>query len=379
MKLETLLARAGLIDKEPTGAVSAPIYMSATFRHPEPGVSTGFDYSRTSNPTRQVLEETLAALEGGARGLAFSTGMAAITAALSLFSSGDHLVVSEDLYGGTYRLFDKVFSRFGLSADFVDTTDPRVVETAIKPSTKALFIENPSNPLMKISPMEALADLCRKKGLLCLVDNTFMTPCRQKPLDLGADIVIHSGTKYLGGHNDLLSGVLVAADEGIGDRLAFIQNSTGAVLSPLDSWLLLRGLKTLAVRFDRVEENAGKIARWLAARPDIGAVYWPGLDGHPGSGQHGRQSFGPGAMLSFRVANEEAARRVIGRVRVISFAESLGGVESLITWPAVQTHADIPAADRNRLGVTGDLLRLSAGIENSDDLIADLDQALGSP
>ena len=376
LHLETLLAQVGRAHRDPTGAISVPIYQTAVFRHPGLGQSTGYDYSRTANPTRTALEQAVAQLEGGERGLAFASGLAAITTLALLFGPGDHLVASDDLYGGTYRLFEKVLGPLGISVSYVDTSDAAAVEAALRPSTRAVFVETPTNPTMKISDIGAIARLARPRGILTVADNTFMSPYLQRPLTLGCDVVIHSATKYLGGHNDLVAGLLVVRDAELGERLAGLQNATGAVLGPQDCWLLLRGMKTLGVRMDRQQHNAARIAGWLAAQPQIERVYYPGLLDHPGSGIHSRQASGPGAMVSFAVRQEGLVEQVLGRVRVISFAESLGGVESLITFPAVQTHGDVPAELRERLGITNRLLRMSVGIEAADDLIADLEQAL---
>jgi len=362
---------------ERTGAISFPIYPSATYRHPGVGQSTGYDYTRSGNPTREVLEEALAELEGGARGLAFASGMAALTTLFLHFSSGDHLVVSEDLYGGTYRVLDQVFAKFGLTASYVDSTDLQAVERAITPQTRALLIETPGNPLLGIADLATLGELCRQRELLFIVDNTFLTPVLQRPFAFGADIVVHSGTKYLGGHSDLCAGVLVTREPELGDRLYFLQNSTGGILPPQDCWLLIRSLKTLCLRMQRHCQSAGIIARWLAEHPQVTRVYYPGLAAHPGHALAEAQSDGFGGMLSFRVTSPELARRVLERIELISFAESLGGVETLMTLPAVQTHGDIPAEDRARLGIDETLLRLSVGLEEPDDLIRDLDKALG--
>ena len=374
--LETRLVQLGVGRDERTGAISFPIYPSATYRHPGVGESTGFDYTRSGNPTRQLLEEALALLEGGARGLAFASGMAALTTLFLHFSAGDHLVVSEDLYGGTYRVLAQIFSKLGLAATYVDTADTRAVTAAVRGNTRALLVETPGNPVLGVADLEALGELCRQRQLLFIVDNTFLTPVLQRPFDFGADVVIHSATKYLGGHNDLCAGALVARTAEMGERLYFLQNSTGAILSPQDSWLLLRSLKTLPLRLERHCANALQVAGWLQRHPRVAAVYFPGLPEHPGHALSRRQAQGFGGMLSFRVRSPELARQVLQRVRLISFAESLGGVESLITLPAVQTHADIPPAERARLGICDCLLRLSVGIETCGDILADLEQAL---
>jgi cystathionine gamma-synthase/cystathionine beta-lyase len=374
--LESRIVQLGVGRDEKTGAISFPIYPSATYRHPGVGESTGFDYTRSGNPTRQLLEEGLALLEGGSRGLAFASGMAALTTLFLHFSNGDHIVVSEDLYGGTYRLLDQIFAKLGITANYVDTGDLNAVAAAITPQSRALLLETPGNPLLGVSDIAALAALCRRHNLLFCVDNTFLTPVLQRPLDLGADVVIHSGTKYLGGHNDLCSGVLVANDVALGERLYFLQNATGGVLPPQDCWLLIRSLKTLTLRMERHCQNALQIARWLQRQPQVTAVYYPGLEDHPGHELSKQQSSGFGGMLSFRVSSPELARQVLKKIELISFAESLGGVESLLTLPAIQTHGDIPEAERERRGICASLLRFSVGIENVDDLIADLEQAL---
>lgn len=375
--LETRIIQIGVGRDQRTGAISYPIYPSATYRHPAVGESTGFDYTRSGNPTRQMLEEGLAILEGGVRGLTFGSGMAALTTLLLHFSSGDHFVVSEDLYGGTYRVLDQVFAKFGLGATYVDTSNSAAVAAAITPQTKALLVETPGNPLLGVADLKTLGELCRSRGLLLLVDNTFLTPLLQRPLEYGADVVIHSATKYLGGHSDLCAGVLVAREAALGERLYFLQNSTGAILPPQDCWLLIRSLKTLALRMERHCATALQVARWLKAHPRVTAVYYPGLEDHPGHELSKQQTRGFGGMLSFRVESDELARAVLKKLRLISFAESLGGVESLMTLPAVQTHGDVPPAERQRLGICESLLRLSVGIEAVEDIIADLEQALG--
>jgi cystathionine gamma-synthase/cystathionine beta-lyase len=373
---ETHLVQLGVGADERTGAISPPIHPSATYRHPGVGESTGYDYTRSINPTREILEKGLAELEGGARGLAFSSGMAALTTFFLHFSHGDHLVVSEDLYGGTYRVLDQIFANFGLTVTYVDTTDTEAVAEAVTGQTKALLVETPGNPLLGIADLAALGRLCREHKLIFAVDNTFLSPVLQRPFEFGADVVIYSATKYLGGHNDLCAGVLVAREEELGERLYFLQNSTGAVLPPFDCWLLLRSLKTLALRIDRHCKSALVVARWLEQHPKVTDIYYPGLEKHPGHELSCRQASGFGGMLSFRVASDELARNVLERLRLISFAESLGGVESLMTLPAVQTHGDIPESERKRLGICESLLRLSVGTESVEDIIADLEQAL---
>lgn len=376
MRIETRLAQIGNRQDPATGAVSPPVYHSATFSHPALGQSTGYDYTRTLNPTRKVLENAIAELENGTRGFAFASGMAAISCLSGLFGPGDHLIASNDLYGGTYRLMEHILRRYGIGITYVDTGDLAAVEAAVQPNTRALFIETPTNPTMKITDIAGCCSIARKNGLLVMVDNTFMTPYFQRPLELGADIVLHSGTKYLGGHNDVLSGLVVVKDEELGEKLFFLQNSVGAVLGPQDCWLMIRGIKTLALRMEKHQENARLVAEWLSRHPQVSKVYYPGLAGHPGKAVHERQSTGYGGMLSFEVTDERMVEPLLANVKMVTFAESLGGVESLITYPAQQTHFDIPKEVREAYGVTGGLLRLSVGIEHYEDIIEDLAQAL---
>ncbi len=359
-----------------TGAVSIPIYQSATFRHPGLYQSTGYDYSRLQNPTREELENTIASLENGKCGMAFSTGMAAVSAVIHLFSPGDHIIVSDDLYGGTYRLFEEIYSKYGLEFSYVDTSNFDDIKKALKPNSKAFFIESPSNPMMKVADLTAISALAKERGMLHIVDNTFLTPYFQRPLELGADIVLHSGTKYLGGHNDTLAGLVVVNDDILAENLRFTQKSEGAVLAPFDSWLLLRGIKTLAVRLERQQQNALQIASWLKTQKNVTKVFYVGLPEHEGYAVSKKQASGFGAMISFYVKDKSMVEQVLERVKVVIFAESLGGVESLITYPAVQTHAAIPEEIRDRLGVTDTLLRLSVGIEDVKDIIDDLEQSL---
>ncbi len=376
MKDATRVAQAGLNSGDPKGAISAPIYQTATFRHPGAGQSTGFDYTRTDNPTRRQLELEIAALEHGVYACAFSSGMAALTAIFFLFQSSDTIILSEDLYGGTWRLLEEVFKPLGIRGKYVDTADTAAVAAAVDSSVKGLLVETPSNPGMRISDLRALSALAKKHGLIHIVDNTFLSPLRQKPLDLGADLVIHSGTKYLAGHNDTLCGLVVAREQPLADRIRFLLNSAGAILSPLESWLVMRGMKTLALRLDRQEANALKLAEWLRRHPAVKAVHYPGLADHPGKAVNDAQASGPGGMISFRTHDGQSALKVIDSVRIISYAESLGGVESLITYPLTQTHAALPETLRLKTGVTDDLLRFSVGIEDWEDLRDDLDQAL---
>ncbi|AQR93016.1 trans-sulfuration enzyme family protein [Clostridium saccharoperbutylacetonicum] len=363
---------------ETTGAISFPIYQAATFKHHGLNNSTGYDYSRAQNPTREEAEKTLAVLEGGKSAIGFSSGVAAITACIHLFKTGDHILLSDDLYGGTYRLFDETFKDFGLEVTFVDTTSTKNILEAIKENTKGILIETPSNPMMKVTDIRATAEIAKNNNLLLIVDNTFLTPYYQKPLELGADIVVHSGTKFLGGHHDLLAGFIVANDDNILERLRRIHMSTGATLSPFDAWLILRGLKTLHIRLDRSQENSIKIAKFLESSPNVEKVYYVGLEAFEGYELNKQQATGFGATLSFRVKDKELIPKILESVKVIRFAESLGGVETLITYPFTQTHSEIPEEIKQKLGVDEYLLRLSVGIENIDDLINDLDKAINS-
>lgn len=377
LQFETISVRGASAGDSVTGAISYPIYQSTTFKHPELNKSTGYDYSRTNNPTREEVERTICLLEEGTEALAFSTGVAAITACFHLFKPGDHIIVSEDLYGGTFRLFNDIYSVFGIKSTFVDTTSLDNIKEAITDDTKAIFIETPSNPLMRVSDISDISYLCKKNKLILIVDNTFLTPYFQKPLLLGADIVIHSGTKFLGGHNDVLSGFLIANDNDIINKLKVVQNSTGATLSAFDSWLLLRGLKTLSIRLDKSQENAIIIANYLKRNENIEKVYYVGLEDHEGYNVNIVQSTGYGSMISFKVKKVSVVPKLLKKLEVISFAESLGGVETLITYPFTQTHVDMPNDLKQRLGVDERLLRLSVGIENINDLLDDLKSVLG--
>jgi cystathionine beta-lyase/cystathionine gamma-synthase len=375
--LSTLLAQAGNRRDPSTGAISAPIYQTASFGHPGLGQTTGFDYSRSSNPTRLVLEETLAAADGGYKGFAFASGLAAVDIVLHLFRSGDSIVVTEDLYGGTFRLFEKVFRPLGLEAIYVNTSDLIAVEQALqRPGVRAVFIESPTNPLLKITDIRAISALARPRGILTIVDNTFLTPVLQRPIALGADIVLYSATKYLAGHNDVIAGVAVVRTPELAEQIGFFQNAIGSILGPQDAWLTIRGLKTLPLRLRKQQENAQQIAEWLATHPHVRAVRYPGLPQHPGHDILVREHIGYGGMLAFEV--DEAARvpAILAGVKVFIFAESLGGVESLVTYPSVQTHADMAPALRERLGINDRLVRLSIGVENVNDLINDLRDVL---
>jgi len=376
MDVQTLCIH-GCHDKyDTTGAVSVPIFQSATFAHPGVGQSTGYDYSRLKNPTREHLEKTVAELENGTDAMAFSTGMAAISALMELFSPGDHIIASDDLYGGSHRLFYHISVKNGIAVDLVNTSNIPQIASHITPRTRAVFVETPTNPMMQVTDIAAVAALTKAHGLLLIVDNTFLTPYFQQPLRLGADIVIHSGTKYLGGHNDTLAGFLAIRDAALSEGLRFIYKTTGACLAPFDSWLLIRGIKTLAVRMERQQQNAVDIARWLDHCEKITAVHYVGLPSHPDYEISKRQATGFGAMISFEVSSAAAAVRVLERVQIIQYAESLGGVETLITYPMLQTHADVPKAEREAKGITDRILRLSVGLESVEDLIADLRQAL---
>lgn len=376
MDLRTVCIHGSDKKYDTAGAVSVPIFQSATFAHPGVGKSTGFDYSRQQNPTREHLEKTMAALERGTDALAFSSGMAALTALMELFAPGDRIIASDDLYGGSHRLFRNISAKNGIAVDFVNTSDASGIEPLIRPQTKAVFIETPTNPMMQVTDIAAAARVAKRHGLLLIVDNTFLTPYFQQPLKLGADIVLHSGTKYLGGHNDTLAGFLVVSDASLSEKLRFIYKTTGACLSPFDSWLLIRGIKTLSVRMERQQENAMSIAKWLCTQPKIKNVYYAGLPSHPGYEVSKKQSAGFGAMISFETDGESTAVRILERVQIIQYAESLGGVESLITYPMLQTHADVPKEEREAKGINERLLRLSVGLECADDLIADLKHAL---
>jgi cystathionine gamma-synthase len=359
-----------------TGAISAPIYQSSTFRHPGLGESTGFDYSRVINPTRSELEKTIALLEHGKYGLAFASGMGAISAIIKLFRPGDHIIVSEDLYGGTYRLFNDYYRPYGYTFSWVDTSDFSRIEHSLRPETAALFIETPSNPMMKVTDIRRCAELMRRRGGRLIVDNTFLSPWFQNPLDLGADMVVHSGTKYLAGHNDVLSGCIVHSDDRLEEALRNIQKSEGATLAPFDSWLMLRGIKTLGVRMERHEQNAAEVAGWLRGHAKVETVFYTGFTDHPQYELSRSQARGSGGMISFYLRNPADVPVLLHSLDLILFAESLGGVESLMTFPLAQTHQAIPEAMRLSAGVNDRLMRLSVGIEDAQDIIADLDSAL---
>jgi len=374
--IETLAAQAGVGTDRAFGAVSVPIYTTAIYRYDAFGKHRGFDYSRSENPTRQAAEKALAELEGGSFATAFSSGMAAISAVMTLFSAGDHILCSDDLYGGTYRLFEKILRPYGLTFDYADMGDPAAVAKKIRKKTRAVFIETPTNPLMKIADLKGVARTAKDRGILSIVDNTFMSPVLQRPLSLGVDIVVHSATKFLGGHNDLIGGAVIVSDPALGEKMHFAQKAVGAILSPFDAWLLLRGIKTLAVRVAHSQRNAESVAVFLAAHPFVKKVFFPGLPGHARRELHFSQSAGPGAVISFELKREAAVPRFLESLRLVILAESLGGVESLVTHPSTMTHADIPVEEQAAVGLTPALVRLSIGIENPDELIADIAQAL---
>ncbi|MEH7443468.1 bifunctional cystathionine gamma-lyase/homocysteine desulfhydrase [Bacillus sp. JJ1122] len=376
MKRKTKLIHGGIPGDKTTGAVSFPIYQVSTYKQDEVGVHKGYEYSRTGNPTRFALEELIKDLEEGKRGFAFGSGMAAITAVMMLFSSGDHIILTDDVYGGTYRVMNKVLNRIGIQSTFVDTTDLEAVKSAIKPNTKALYIETPTNPLLKVTDIKASAQLAKEHDLLTIVDNTFSTPYWQTPITLGADIVLHSATKYLGGHSDVVAGLVVVNDEKLADELHFVQNSTGGILGPQDSWLLVRGIKTLGLRMEAHEASTKKIVEFLSAHDGVKKIYYPGLETHPQHAIAKEQAGGFGGMVSFDVGSAEKAAEVLRKVKYFTLAESLGAVESLISVPAKMTHASIPAERRAELGITDGLIRISVGIEDVEDLIEDLKQAL---
>lgn len=372
---ETICVQGSGERKDIYGAVSTPVYFSATYAHPALGETTGYAYSRVNNPTRDELQETVAALERGTDALAFSTGMAAITAVFELFGKGDHIVATDDVYGGSVRLWEHLERRFGLQVSNVDTTDLGELEEAITPQTKAIFLETPSNPTMKVTDIRGAAEIAKRHSCLLIVDNTFLSPYFQQPLALGADIVVHSGTKYLGGHNDVLAGFTVVKDKDLAERLKFVYKTTGSCLAPMDSFLVLRGIKTLALRMEQHQRNALELATWLQKHPKVSKVYYIGLPDRPDREVINSQCSGYGGMISFRVDSPETAEKLLKDVKLIRFAESLGGVESLLTYPYKQTHTEVPEELRKKLGIDDTLLRLSVGIENVNDLIEDLEQA----
>ncbi|MFP3154298.1 PLP-dependent aspartate aminotransferase family protein [Lachnospiraceae bacterium ZAX-1] len=377
MNIKTTCVHGAANDTHCTGAITVPIYQSATFAHPSMGESSGYDYSRLQNPTREHLEQIVAKLENGFDALAFSSGMAAIATLMELFSIGDHIISSDDLYGGSIRYFDNISKKNGISVDYIDTNDLDKLKSLIGKETKAIFVETPTNPMMRVTDIAAVSKIAKEHDILLIVDNTFLTPYLQQPIALGADIVIHSGTKYLGGHNDTLAGFLICNSEALSEKLRFLIKTIGTGLSPFDSFLLVRGIKTLAIRMEKQEINARKVAEWMCRQPKIKAVHYVGLETHPDFELSKRQASGFGAMISFEVESEELACQILERIQLILFAESLGGVETLMTYPMTQTHADVPQEQREKNGINERLLRLSVGIEDIDDIISDLAQAIG--
>jgi cystathionine beta-lyase/cystathionine gamma-synthase len=376
MKFSTRAIHAGQDPDTATGAVTVPIYQTSTYAQEGLGRHKGFEYARTQNPTRLALEKNLAALEGGLSGFAFASGMAAINAVMTLLRAGDHVIVSDNTYGGTFRLFDKILRNFGLEFTYLDTREPQNVEDACQAQTRMVFIETPTNPVMSLTDIRAVAEITRRRGVRLVVDNTFMSPYFQRPIELGADIVVHSTTKYLNGHSDSVGGAVILDDEDDTRQLAFIQNAAGAILSPMDSWLVMRGTKTLEVRMVRHDENGRQVAQFLTENPRVKKVYYPGLKSHPQHELARRQMTGFGGMIAFETGSLENARRVLEGVRLCTLGESLGGVETLISHPATMTHASVPEGERNRLGITDGLVRISVGIEDVEDIIEDLDRAL---
>ncbi len=373
LRFDTLAVHAGQRPDPTTGAIMTPVYLTSTYVQDGPGVHKGYEYSRTQNPTRHALEACLAALEGGRHGLAFASGLAATDAVLHLLSSGDHVLASDDVYGGTFRLFDKVFRRHGLSFDAVDMTDPANVARALRPETRLVWIESPTNPMLKLVDLGAVVTIARAHGARTVVDNTFATPFFQRPLSHGIDLVVHSTTKYLNGHSDVVGGAIVTNDDDLHGRLAFLQNAVGAVPSPMDAFLVLRGLKTLPVRMERHARNALAVARSLEGHPQVERVVYPGLASHPQRELARRQMTGAGGMLTFVIRGGlPAASAFLRAVRVFACAESLGGVESLIEHPAIMTHASVPKETREKLGISDGLIRVSVGLESADDLVEDL-------
>ncbi len=375
-KIESALIHGGIYGDKRTGAVNVPIFQTSTFEQLELGKHTGYEYSRTGNPTREALEALIAELEKGKAGFAFGSGMAAITAVLSLFHTGDRIIISQNVYGGTFRVLDKVFDHFGIGYSIENTGDTEELEKKITDDVKAIMIESPANPLLSVTDIEKVAEIAHSHGLLTIVDNTFMTPYLQRPIELGADIVVHSATKYLGGHSDVVAGLVVVKTDELAEKIAFIQNSTGGVLGPFDSFLLIRGIKTLGVRMDRHVENAVKIAAFLENHEAFRKVYYPGSKDFPGRDIQFKQAKNGGAMISFELKENYCHKKFIDSLKLIALAESLGGVESLICHPSTMTHASIPEDIRQAVGITDGLIRLSPGIEDADDLIEDISQAL---
>lgn len=375
MAFSTDCIHAGQEPEAETGAVSVPIFQTSTYVQPELGRHKGYEYARTKNPTRSALEANLAALERGKHGHCFASGMSATDTVFRMLEKGDHVVAGENMYGGSYRLFSRVLEKFGLEFTYVDTSDVNAVRSALRPATKIVFLETPTNPMMTITDIAACADVAHRAGALVVVDNTFCSPYLQRPIDLGADIVVHSTTKFLNGHSDSVGGVVISNSDEIAEKIGFLQNAVGAILSPFDSWLVLRGVKTLAVRMKRHVENGEAMANYLAHQSKVKKVYYPGLPDHPQHALAKRQMSGFGALISFELGSYENAKKFLDRVRLCSLGESLGGVETLISHPATMTHASVPAETRKRLGITPGLVRISVGIEDIEDLIADVENA----
>ncbi|MFQ3546231.1 bifunctional cystathionine gamma-lyase/homocysteine desulfhydrase [Halobacillus rhizosphaerae] len=376
MRKKTQLIHGGITGDDKTGAVSVPIYQVSTYRQDGVGQHRGYEYSRTGNPTRFALEELIKELEGGHAGFAFGSGMAAITAVLMTFNQGDHVIFTDDVYGGTYRLVNNVINRFGLDVSFVDTSDVKNIEQAITDRTKAVYVETPTNPLLKITDLKKVSELAKSKDLTFIVDNTFSTPYWQNPIEFGADIVLHSATKYLGGHSDVVAGLVVVNSQKLAEEVHFVLNSSGGILGPQDSWLLMRGIKTLGIRMEEIEENTRQFVEFLEELPEVKKIYYPGLAGHKGHDVHQSQARGNGGMISFDVGSGEKADQVLKNVKYFTLAESLGAVESLISVPAMMTHASIPKERRAELGIADGLVRVSIGLEDIEDLKEDFLEAL---
>ncbi|MGC4113783.1 MAG: cystathionine gamma-synthase [Myxococcales bacterium] len=377
LRFETLAIHAGQEPDPTTGAIMTPVYLTSTYVQAGPGQHKGYEYSRTQNPTRKALQDCLAALEGAKFGLAFGSGLAASDMLMHLLDSGDHVVCSDDVYGGTFRIFDKVFKRAGLSFSFVDLTDLKNLEAAITPKTKLVWVETPTNPMLKLVDLAGVSEICRRRKVISVCDNTFMTPYLQRPLELGIDVVTHSTTKYLNGHSDVVGGFACTNDPALAERMYFLQNAVGGVPGPMDSFLVLRGVKTLPVRMDRHQENAARVAEFLLTHPKVEKVTWPGLANHPQHALARKQMKGFGGMLTFVLKGGlPAAKKFLESVKIFACAESLGGVESLIEHPAIMTHASVPPETRQKLGIHDGFIRLSVGIENKEDLVEDLKQAL---
>ncbi|HSP13837.1 MAG TPA: cystathionine gamma-synthase [Thermoanaerobaculia bacterium] len=378
MGFSTDCIHAGQEPEPQTGAVTIPIFQTSTYVQPELGRHKGYEYARTQNPTREALEANLAALERGKNGRCFASGMSAIDTVFRLLNAGDHVVAGENMYGGSYRLFNRVLERFGLTFTYVDTSNADAVKKAMRPETKIVYLETPTNPMMTITDLAACSEIAHRGKALVVVDNTFCSPYIQRPIELGADIVVHSTTKFLNGHSDSIGGVVVTSSDELGEKIAFLQNAVGAILSPFDSWLVLRGVKTLAVRMKQHEENGRAIAKYLSSQKKVKKLYYPGLSDHPQHALAKKQMNGFGSMISFELGSKENAKKFLDRVRLCSLAESLGGVETLISHPASMTHGSVPEETRKRLGITAGLVRISVGIEDVEDLIADLDNAFAA-